>query len=359
MDDVVAEGNCNHSLSQKDKNTLICVSGSVAIFSGLCCVLALVAVCVKRLYRQCIYRLAMYQVTVSLLQSCSLSLRFILIDYDEEKLHHHASCRATAFLGQYFVMMNLSFISWLTFHLFCYVVFFKNMKKLEWLYVSASILVPLLVACVPFTTDSYGPSGAWCYIRSVRHTNCSGEPDPVGVTEQFTLYYGPAALMLILNIIAIVVMTIAIMHRSKMTRKKYKCSRSSTSGVLKEQLLRVEGSSQRQYTMILKQILPLLAYPIIYFALFLAAFSNRLYTATQGSTSFGTSVAHAATQSLKGFFVGATLIIHVTIIHFKRAVRVESDHAHATYIDATPCTSGAVTAFSLPNETDIEIKNIL
>ena len=57
----------------------------------------------------------------------------------------------------------------------------------------------------------------------------------------------------------------------------------------KRQLLNVEVSNQNAKA--LKQILPLFAYPIIYFVLFLLAFSDRVYIATQGATAFSFTVA--------------------------------------------------------------------
>ena len=359
MDTLIYEDGNNHTdncttVSQGDKNTLLYVSGSVAIFSGLYCLLALAAVIIKRLYKKPIYRLAMYQVTVALLQSFTLALGLMLIDYNEEELYYQVSCKATAFMGQFFIVVNLFFISWLTFHLFVFAVFFKDLKRLEWLYISSSVLIPLLVACIPFITDSYGVAGAWCYIRSLKQEgNCTTKPDVIGITEQFSLYYGPAAVLFTINVMAIVAVTVTMVCRMW----TYKPQLRVNNFELQEQLLSVKGYNQNAKA--LKQILPLFAYPIIYFVLFLAAFSNRLYIATQGATSFSFSVAHAATQSLKGFFVGLALIIHVVVTvkrgrRRRRSARAKTDQHNITYDGATPYTSGAVTSFPLPKETDVD-----
>ena len=212
------------------------------------------------------------------------------------------------------------------------------------------MLIPLLVACIPFITDSYGVVGAWCYITSLKHVdNCTTRPDVVGITEQFTLYYGPAALLFIIIMVAIAVMTLTMAcrmwtHINFMGRKPQRV-----------QLLK----DSNQHAKALKQILPLVAYPIIHFVLFLAAFSNRIYNAKEGSAAFGFTVAHAATQSLRGFFDGLSLIVHVAMSVKKGSLRSRSlgsktDHNNATYGSVTPYTSGAVTTFTLPNETDVD-----
>ena len=339
------ENNCN-ALSIRDKNKILCVSGGVAILSGLCCILALAAVTIKRLYKV-IYRLAMYQVTAALLQSFVLVFDFVLIDYNEEELYYQVSCKYTAVMAQFLLVMNVLFISWLTFHLFAFVVFFKDLNRLEWLYISSSVLIPLLIACIPFITDSYGVVGAWCYITSLKDEgNCTTRPDVVGITEQFTLYYGPAAFLFTVNMIAIFVMTVTMACRT-WTHKAYMDGEP-------------HPEESNQYAKALKQILPLVAYPIIHFVLFLAAFSNRIYTAKEGTAAFGFTVAHAATQSLRGFFDGLSLIVHIAMSVKKGSLRSRSlgaktDHNNATYGSVTPYTSGALTTFTLPNETDVDI----
>ena len=344
----VVHYNCN-ALSMHDRNTTLLVSGSLALLSILCCTLALATVTIKRLYNKVIYRLAMYKVAVALFESFFMALNFTLIDYDEEEVYYQVSCKVIAFFGQFLILMNLFCISWLTFHLFAFVVFFKDLKRLEWLYISSSVLIPLLVACIPFITDSYGVVEAWCYITSLkREDNCTTRPYVVGITEQFTLYYGPAAFLFIIIMVAIAVMTLTMAcriwtHINFMGRKPQRV-----------QLLK----DSNQHAKALKHIFPLVAYPIIHFLLFLIAFSSRIYTA-KGLSAFGFVVAHATAQSVWGLFEGLCLIVHV-VVSVKRGslistrAKTESDHNYATYGGATPYTSGAVTTFSLPYETDVD-----
>ena len=76
---------------------------------------------------------------------------------------------------------------WVTFHLFCFAVFQKNLKKLEVLYVVTSLLVPAVIAAVPLITNSYGhsPDGAVCYMYA---------ENEAAFIERFALWDGPASI---------------------------------------------------------------------------------------------------------------------------------------------------------------------
>ena len=50
-----------------------------------------------------------------------------------------------------------------TFHLFCFAVLLKNMRKMEPLYVISYILVSIAISSIPLITNSYGPTGEWCW----------------------------------------------------------------------------------------------------------------------------------------------------------------------------------------------------
>ena len=65
-------------------------------------------------------------------------------------------CVAVGWMILYAEWMKLLFTIWVTFHLFCFGVLHKNLKKLEVLYVVTSLLVPALIAIVPLVTHAYG-----------------------------------------------------------------------------------------------------------------------------------------------------------------------------------------------------------
>ena len=337
--DVGISNHCNESYNTGQESIIVHVGGILGICSFLSCFVAIVTVLVLHLHRHFIYRLAVYQVLGSLFESFVKGLGLIV--YTSGKLlHNHFICTLDTFLQQTSLWVKLMFTVWLTFHLFAYIVFFKNLKKLEWLYISSSVLIPLLIALIPLIHNSYGLSGAWCYIRSWKD-NCATQKYLEGIVEQFALYYGPAMFFLTLSVIAVAVMIVVMVHRALKSRT--------------DDEFQPLVSERNQKFEVLKQLLPLLSYPVIYFALIFFPIFNWIYMAAADTTMYAFLVVHAVTVSAKGFFAGLALILHVCVVKCKRHTkkRIEADQ-FATCSGVTSYTSGAVTKYSLPNETDID-----
>ena len=86
----------------------------------------------------------------SLLNEIFTVYQFTFLDYNDSK---YQWCVAAGYLVQMADWMKVCFGCWITFHLFCFAVFLKNMKKLEPLYVMSSILVPIVVSSAPLITN--------------------------------------------------------------------------------------------------------------------------------------------------------------------------------------------------------------
>ena len=338
---------CNNTFSLHERNRLLLGMGVPGLCSALCCIVALAMVVPLRLYKLFVYRLATYQVLGSLFQAFSMSTVLMLWNFNENLVYYRVTCRATAFLLQYSIWVKMMFTIQLTFHLFCYVVFFKNFKHLEKLYITLSVAFPLLLACVPFTNDTYRIAGAWCYISSWE-SDCSTVKVEAGIIEEFVLYYGPVTLFLGLNVVAIFIMIVVLLYRAH----KYRSSD-------RESLL--AGRDQRKE--VLKQVLPLIVYPIIYFTMILIPLANRIYMATSKTTNYGLLQVHAVAISCVGFFAGLALIIHICSVQLKKrslkpvpacAPKDCGSEYFSTFASITPNTSGAVTRFSLPNESEVD-----
>ena len=323
----MATNNCNTTLSQEQRNDLVLIFGTTAIFSFLCCAVAVSMVIALRLYIHFIYRLAMYQVLASLFFSMSIGLALMLYDYNEDSLYYEASCKMTAFFILYSAWVKILFTIWLTFHLFSYVVFFKNLKRLEWLYISSSVLVPLLIACIPFITKSYGFVGAWCFIRNW-NDDCASEKYTEGIIEQFVLFYGPAILMVSLCVVAIVTMLSVLLYRHY------------SSFVYDDQSAPLLNRDQRKK--IIKQLLPLLAYPIIYLLILIFPLTYRIYSAISPDTNFVSLLFLGLSYDSVGFFSSMALLIHLCYVQrYKRWKRSEdSTRVNARTLDTSKdCTS--------------------
>eukprot|EP00731_Ephydatia_muelleri_P035961 Em0185g1a len=179
--------------------------------SVLVCLLAAILLCCLKLYKKIVYRLALYQV-LSALAMASVGAAMGVVSINSSIIHGRV-CTAIGFLGVYTEWTKLLFTMWVTFHLFCFAVLHKNLKKLEVLYVVTSLLVPALIAILPLVTHTYGlnSDGNACYI----YANTS-----VAFIERLALWDGPAMLMLIAASTAMVVMV------TKLTSQV--CRRSNT-----------------------------------------------------------------------------------------------------------------------------------
>ena len=226
------------------------------------------------------------------------------------------------------------FTACLTLHLFYLSVFYKNLAKLEAVYVLCSVFVPLVIA---FFTKSYGPSEAWCWIQNrnlSESMNISNENliQPAE-TEQFVLFYGPAFVILIVCVAAVVVMGVVLSCRAYRRNEGW------------------QVIGEEQHRQLLKQLLPLIAYPILLLLFFITPFVNRLYT------KFTPIPPHSLVYTAV-FFVcswsmapGMALLIHMVVIFciVRRRRSIRSRWMGAIERDGTRTAKQSRTAERLVN----------
>ena len=140
-------------------------TGGVAI---LVCAAALVQFLIMKLYKKPVYRLALYPVVSALVHAIigAVHLTFVVGNKTIFDKMSGRPCVAIGFFHEFAIMSELIFTLWVTFHIFCYAVFYKDMKRLEIVYVVTSLLLSLLVGFIPFTTNTYRLAGSWCWIQS-------------------------------------------------------------------------------------------------------------------------------------------------------------------------------------------------
>ena len=258
--------------------------------SVVVCLLAAILVLRLKLYKTLVYRLALYQV-LSALAMASVGILQVMrfINYDESSDIYRRLCTAIGFLEVYTEWMKLLFTTWVTFHLFCFAVFHKNMKKLEALYVVTSLLVPALIAALPLVTQTYGSryAGSTCYIQA---SNGS-----VALIERFALWDGPAMFILIAASTAMVVMVI------KLASQVYRRSKYE---------LITDGD---QFSNALKQLLPLAIFPLLFFIFEIPVFTFHVYRFHHSTPNEGIVISAYICVSLWSMASGATVIIHISV----------------------------------------------
>ncbi|KAL5509094.1 hypothetical protein EMCRGX_G004381 [Ephydatia muelleri] len=256
--------------------------------SILVCLLAVILVFILKLHKKVVYRLALYQVLAAFAVATVAVLQTVMINYNTSPNVYGRVCTFLGWMLLYAEWMKLLFTMWVTFHLFCFAVFQKNLKKLEVLYVVTSLLVPAVIAAVPLITNSYGlsPDGAVCYMYA---------ENEAAFIERFALWDGPALLMLLTASSAMAFMLI------KLTRKVF--CRSNYEPI----------SDGDQFWKALKHLLPLAAFPILFLVFEIPVLLYHIYAAVDAVPSLTAQFTSSVFFSLWSTTSGLTLIVHVFV----------------------------------------------
>ena len=281
-----------------DHSTYSIIIGASNCASAVPCLFAAISVCDLKLYVKAVYRLALYQVLASFAFSVVEAFQIVFINRNQNTHFYDQVCTAIGFLIMYAQWTKLIFTMWITFHLFCLGVFHKNLKKLEPLYVVTSLIVPAVIAVVPLTTKTYGLSPfATCWIYS---------SDVTSTVETFTLWYGPAMLILIASSTVMIAMVIKLVQRVCWRRLKYE-----------------DLSDGDQFWKALKQILPLAAFPILFCFFVVPSLIYHIYYIVVPSCNDALFLATSVSFSLWSMACGITLIIHISVTRCSAKRRVQ------------------------------------
>ena len=291
--------NCSDSFFNKQNTILLIVMMSSGAVSTVLCSIAVILVLCCKLHKFFVYRLALYQILSCLAFSVAEALQMMNIKY-VENTYHGIACRFTAFLVTHTVWTKLLLTLCLVFHIYIRAVYLKNFEKLEIVYIAISLSIPGIIASIPLITEYYGLAGGWCWIR-----DCASEIDTAGIVQQFTLWYVPLFVSLVACLIAALIVII-----------KYYCWRHCTCCHKTE--LQPPNINENANKTAVKELLPLLLYPIIFFFFALCPLIDRLYGAISSHDNFGLMMAHAITEALWGALSAVVLYGHVAYVVCKR-----------------------------------------
>eukprot|EP00731_Ephydatia_muelleri_P013030 Em0007g340a len=284
--------------------------------SVLVCLLAAVLVFALKLHRKVVYRLALYQVLSSLAFAMVEMLQIIFINYGENPEIYGRVCTAIGWLGMYTRWVKLLFTMWLVFHLFCFGVVHKSLDSLEALYVVTSLLAPAVMAAIPLTTNSYGrsPFHSYCYISG----NGTAHARHVELAEKLGVWDAPAMVMLMVASFGMVVLVVRI--------AALLCQKGGYEPI----------SGGGQYWKAFKELLPLAAFPILFFICVIPPCIFHIYSSLS-ATNEETPLAITALvfTSMWSLASGLTLIIHLSVARcFAKKKAAEADR-HSTYAGYT------------------------
>ena len=330
----------NTSSSSDDHvaDIIFCVLNGVAFFV---CLAAAILVFALRLHVKIVYRLSLYQVLAGIAFAMAETLEIVFLNYDKSPQVYARLCIAIGFFVLYTEWIKVFFTMCVTFHIFCFAVLHKNLKKLEALYVVTSLLVPALFAIIPLITHTYHNSTLGCYINKYNDT----VTDEVAEIERLALWDVPAMVILFAVSTAMVVMMITLTYRVCLRRK----SEPITDG--------------DQNWKALKQLLPLAAFPIVFFVFVIPGLIRGIYLSTNTTVNEGALFTAVTCIAMWGMASGASLIIHISVARLyckkkrKRPLCVSSNYQtikHAMDEPIVNVTMSSVTHFSLPEESAAE-----
>ena len=266
------------------QSIFFCAANTAA---ALVCLLAAILVLRLKLYRKVVYRLALYQVLSAMTFATVEASEIVFVYYNSDVSVYAKVCTVIGWVVVYMQWTKLLFTMWVTLHLFCFAVFYKNLKNLEVMYVVTSLLVPAVIACVPLTTRSYGLGASGkCYINI-------NESDRSAFIERLALWDGPAMASLFMASVAMIFVVVKLGLRV-WTRHAYE---PITDG--------------DQYWKALKQLLPLAAFPLLFFVFTIPVLVNDILLSKWNSEAL--MISNCVFVSLWSASSGVTLIIHIVV----------------------------------------------
>ena len=138
------------------------------------------------------------------------------LGYRSESAAINALCILSGFAKQitdWFLIMDYSVI---TFTLLMTAVFHKNVARLEGLFIVLIFVLPFTFNWIPFINESYGKTGAWCWIRSLNYDNCTKHE--FGISLQTALYNVPVAIFAVI-VIPTYIIIIVFVARQRCSRR--------------------------------------------------------------------------------------------------------------------------------------------
>lgn len=289
----------NSSCSVDYKPALIIGSSANGI-SLVTCLIAIALLRFLKLHRKVVYRLALYQVLAASELSLVQVLQVQFLNTNLLVQPYKGMCIATAYFLLQSQWVKVLLVVCVTVHLFSFAIFHKNLQKFELLYVLGSLLLSVIIAAIPLTTNTYGFAGSWCWIKTVRD-DCSTVEGNAGLIEQFVLWFVPSMVILVITSSVMVAMVLVVARRSRLS-------------ILSEHSITAEHLNRKA----LNQLLPLAAYPVLFCIFNVLPFVNRLPLHKSTTTIDGLEVASILSSAFWGLSTAVSLLVHIVIVRCTR-----------------------------------------
>ena len=291
----------------------------------LASVVAIIFILVSKGYKKFVYRLTLYLMVAVQFHGVVSILRVVPVYYNGSVVATREGfeglCAAAGFLINVVDWMILLIISWIVLYLVMVLVFQYSAnairRKHEICGLVVVLILPFLFNWVPFLKNMYGLSGGQCGMKPSVTSNC--KYDDVGLAFIFLLSYGPGILVAIIAFVSFGTMLIIMCRRT----------------LQQEQGLRQPSVHQQG----IKEVLPLLLFPSIYFLLWMGLVATGIYDATQGRKfQYSLMVINDIISGVIILLLPATVLLHSSINCYKKQQKRTR-------------TLNTTTSYIVPNET--------
>lgn len=283
------------------------VSAITGLISVVACLLVIGLILLFKKHYFFSQRLILYLCIAAFLNSLSISLRFQRLAHATDNNATKWICILTAAFDQTTAWTELLAIACIVFDLALKVILRVNTEKLEKFYIFLTFVFPLLINWIPFIKESYGPAGAWCWIRSKTLLNDSSCPGfSFGSYLRFILWYVPLYVIIIIMIATYVL----VIYKVRRQRHHWTGKYDPESEKLKEKMQ--------------QEVRPLLWYPLIYFVLNIFPLVNRIHDAVIEDPELTLWILHAVFSPLQGGIIAMAYTLDKETLRRLNCTRIKA-----------------------------------
>ena len=270
------------------------VSSGSAMVSALCCIFIICLIFLLKKHYFFIQRLILYHCLAALFRAFSVILRLHRLGYDIESTALDTLCTISGFTSQLTFWIIIMDYSVITFTLLMTAVFHKNVARLERLYVVLIFIFPFTFNWIPFIGNSYGRARAWCWIRIINYSDCSGHR----LGEIFATILGHVPFYsLLIVMIPIYLFTIAYVARQRFCKLEKNTKKS------------YDPEAERTKKHLSEEVWPILWFPfgVIFLNLFTSI--TTLYTLADTEPSYTVWILRSIFAELQGGYIALVYVL--------------------------------------------------
>ena len=296
----------------------------------LMCLIVLALIILSKAYKHLVFRLVFYFILADMFQAITHIIELTPIEHVNGELvvkeGAEGLCAFYGFLDQIALWMCNVAIIWIMVYLLWIVNKVRRVQngsgisstnkisiKAELIGLSFLVFFPITFNWIPFIWNMYGISGLWCWIKESRGS-CEGYE--LGLTLIFTLFYAPLIIIVTFSFASLVAIT----------------------SILCKGIINRSAVARSSYSRCVRNTILIAIYPLVYNLICLLPITNRIYSASNGSSGgepfFPLWMAHTLAEPARVLIPPIAFLLHPnswkTMFHKNK--KIESSPTPPIYI---------------------------